>query len=229
MSSVVRLSSRSSSGQRQTSGAKNASRAPTMVKLGNHFGQSQATARKVIRKVNKPCNKGEKDVRWQWITCFWDERDYSHKEELRFQRRKADLIDTEKHGRLLKVLGNCACHVVLESYAVQIWGLLWCFYSDGLSQKQITPIQAFQFDNSSFLHASFSTRALGTVLYNILAQKMVEYSPESDRSFLHIESAYFTQLSLCFDNSDDVFDIMVFDELGKNLSWMYAHVAESFF
>ena len=96
-----------------------------------------------------------------------------------------------------KVLGNCAFHVVLESYAVQAWGLLWCFYSDGLSEQLITPIRAFQFDNSSFLHASFSTRALGAVLYNILAQKMVEYRPASDRSFLRIERAYFTQFSLC--------------------------------
>lgn len=105
--------------------------------------------------------------------------------------------------------------MVLESYAVQAWGLLWCFYSDGLSEQLITPIRAFQFDNSSFLHASFSTRALGAVLYNILAQKMVEYRPASDRSFLRIERAYFTQFSLCFDNSDDVFGIMVFDELVK--------------
>jgi hypothetical protein len=134
-----------------------------------------------------------------------------------------------KTGRLLKVLGNCAFHVVLESYAVQAWGLLWCFYSDGLSEQLITPIRAFQFDNSSFLHASFSTRALGAVLYNILAQKMVEYRPASDRSFLRIERAYFTQFSLCFDNSDDVFGIMVFDELVKYLSWRYARVAESFF
>ncbi len=163
------------------------------------------------------------------LRFFRDERGYSHKEELRFQWRKTDLIETEKHGRLLKVLGNCAFHVVLESYAVQAWGLLWCFYSDGLSEQLITPIRAFQFDNSSFLHASFSTRALGAVLYNILAQKMVEYRPASDRSFLRIERAYFTQFSLCFDNSDDVFGIMVFDELVKNLSWRYARVAESFF
>jgi len=157
----------------------------------------------------------QKHARWQWITCFCDERGYSHKEELRFQWRKTDLIETEKHGRLLKVLSNCAFHVVLESYAVQAWGLLWCFNSDGLSEQLITPIRAFQFDNSSFLHASFSTRALGAVLYNILAQKMVEYRPASDRSFLRIERAYFTQFSLCFDNSDDVFGIMVFDELVK--------------
>ena len=81
----------------------------------------------------------------------------------------------------------------------------------------ITPIRAFQFDNSSFLHASFSTRALDSVLYNILAQKMVEYWPASDRSFLRIERAYFTQLSLCFDNSGDVLVIMVFDELVKKI------------
>ncbi len=116
-----------------------------------------------------------------------------------------------------KVLGNCAFHVVLESYAVQAWGLLWCFNSDGLSEQLITPIRAFQFDNSSFLHASFSTRALGAVLYNILAQKMVEYRPASDRSFLRIERAYFTQFLLCFDTSDDVFGIMVFDELVKKI------------
>jgi len=109
-------------------------------------------------------------LRWA-RPIFRDERGYSHKEELRFQWRKTDLIETEKHGRLLKVLGNCAFHVVLESYAVQAWGLLWCFYSDGLSEQLITPIRAFQFDNSSFLHASFSTRALGAVFYNILAQK----------------------------------------------------------
>jgi hypothetical protein len=56
---------------------------------------------------------------------------------------------------------------------------------------------------------------LGAVLYNILAQKMVEYRPASDRSFLRIERAYFTQLSPCCDNSDDVFGILVFDELVK--------------
>jgi hypothetical protein len=74
-------------------------------------------------------------LRWA-RPIFRDERGYSHKEELRFQWRKTDLIETEKHGRLLKVLGNCAFHVVLESYAVQAWGLLWCFYSDGLSEQQ---------------------------------------------------------------------------------------------
>ena len=78
--------------------------------------------------------------------------------------------------------------MVLESYAVQAWGLLWCFYSDGLSEQLLPPVQAFQFDNLSFLH---------------------------DRSSLHIERAYFTQLSPCCDNSDDVFGIMVFDELVK--------------
>jgi hypothetical protein len=44
----------------------------------------------------------------------------------------------KKHGRLSKVLGNCVFHVVLESYAVQAWGFLWCFYSDGLSEQVIT-------------------------------------------------------------------------------------------
>ena len=53
------------------------------------------------------------------------------------------------------------------------------------------------------------------MLYNILAQKWVEYRPASDRSSLRIERAYFTQLSPSCDNSDDVFDIMVFDELVK--------------
>ena len=68
----------------------------------------------------------------RWARLFFrDERGYSHNEELRFQWRKADLIETEKHGRLLKVLGNCVFYVVLESYAVQAWGLLWCVYSDG--------------------------------------------------------------------------------------------------
>jgi hypothetical protein len=135
-------------------------------------------------------------LRWARL-FFWDERDYSHKE----------------------LLGNGACHVVLESYPVQAWGLLWCFYSDGLSEQLITSIRAFQYDNSSFLHASFSTRALGTVLYNILAQKMVEYRPASDRSFLHVEFAYFTQFLLFLDNSDDVFGIMVFDEFVKKKIW----------
>jgi hypothetical protein len=135
-------------------------------------------------------------LRWA-RPIFRDERGYSHKEELRFQWRKTDLIETEKHGRLLKVLGNCAFHVVLESYAVQAWGLLWCFYSDGLSEQVITPIRAFQFDNSSFLHASFSTVHWAQCFTTFLLKKMVEYRPVSDRSFLRIERAYFTQLSLC--------------------------------
>ena len=89
----------------------------------------------------------------------------------------------------------------------------------GLYEQLITLVQAFQFDNSIFLHNSFSNRELVSVLYNILAQKMVEYKSASDRSSLRIERAYFTQLSLCFDNSDDVFGIMVFDEFfKKNLS-----------
>ena len=53
------------------------------------------------------------------------------------------------------------------------------------------------------------------MLYNILAQKWFEYRPASDRSSLRIERAYFTQLSPSCDNSDDVFDITVFDELVK--------------
>jgi len=44
---------------------------------------------------------------------------------------------------------------------------------------------------------------------------MVEYRPASDRSSLRIERAYFTQLSPSCDNSDDVFDITVFDALVK--------------
>jgi hypothetical protein len=44
------------------------------------------------------------------LRFFRDERGYSHKEELRIQWYKADLIETEKHGRLLKVLGNCEFH-----------------------------------------------------------------------------------------------------------------------
>jgi hypothetical protein len=48
-----------------------------------------------------------------------------------------------------------------------------------------------------------------------LLKKTVEYRPASDRSSLPIERAFFTQLSPCCDNSDDVFGIMVFDELVK--------------
>ena len=63
--------------------------------------------------------------------------------------------------------------------------------------------------------------------------KMVESRPASDRSFLRIERAYFNQLSPCCDNSDDVFDNMVFNifsmNLSRNLRWRYARVAESFF
>jgi hypothetical protein len=44
---------------------------------------------------------------------------------------------------------------------------------------------------------------------------MVEYRPASDRSSLRIERSYLTQLSASFDNSDDVFDITVFDVLVK--------------
>jgi hypothetical protein len=146
-----------------------------------------------------------------------------------FNYTKRTLLIQEKHRSLLKVPGNYAFHVVLESYALQTWGLLWCFYSDGLSVQLITPVQPFKFDNSSFLHTSFSTHALGSVLYNILDQKMVEYRPTSDTSFLRIECAYFTQLSQCFDNSGDVFGIMIFDELVKNLSWRYTRVSESVF
>ena len=54
-----------------------------------------------------------------------------------------------------------------------------------------------------------------SVIQHSCSKKRFEYRPASDRSFLRIERAYFTQLSLCFDNSDDVFGIMVFDELVK--------------
>jgi hypothetical protein len=72
------------------------------------------------------------------------------------------------------------------------------------------PVWQFQFP----LRLIFNPK-LGSVLYNILAQKMVEYRPASDRSSLRIERAYFTQLSPSCDNSDDVFDITVFDALVK--------------
>jgi len=102
------------------------------------------------------------------------------KKDYDFNDTKTDLIESGKHGRLLKVLGNCVFQVVLESYAVQTWGFLWCFYSDVSSEQLITPVQVFQFEK-----------------------------------FPSLERAYFTQLLPCSDNSDDVFDITVFDELVK--------------
>ena len=41
------------------------------------------------------------------------------KKDYDFNDTKTDLIESGKHGRLLKVLGNCVFQVVLESYAVQ--------------------------------------------------------------------------------------------------------------
>jgi hypothetical protein len=70
----------------QEAGAKIVSRAPTGVKLGNHFGQSPATARKVIRKAfgqspatarkvirkaNTACNKRKKNGTTTKATQNW--------------------------------------------------------------------------------------------------------------------------------------------------------------
>ena len=41
---------------------------------------------------------------------FCDERGYSQHRRNTISMIKADLIETEKHGRLLKVLGNCEFH-----------------------------------------------------------------------------------------------------------------------
>ncbi len=172
----------------------------------------------------------------EWVRLFFcDERGYSHKEELRFQWRKVDLIETEKHGRLLKVLGNCASQVVLELYVVQAWGLLWCFYSDGLSEQQYhtdytgPSFQVWQFEFPSRL---FFNPWIGRSVVQHSWSKMVESRLKSDRSSLHIERACFNQLSPCCDHSDDVFDIMVFNiflmNLLRNLNWRHSSVNHSF-
>ena len=44
-----------------TTGVKDVNRAPKMVKLGNHRGQSPGTVRKVMHKTNKDWNKRNKD------------------------------------------------------------------------------------------------------------------------------------------------------------------------
>ena len=93
---------------------------------------------------------------------FCDERGYSQQRRITISMIKADLIETEKHGRLLKVLGNCAFHfsgtwIVCSSSlrAPMMFLFRWAKWT-AVSQL-ITPVQAFQFDNSSFLYASFST------------------------------------------------------------------------
>ena len=72
----------------------------------------------------------------------------------------------------------------------------------------ITLVQAFKFDSLSWSRVSFTPH----------------FQPVN---------AYFTQLSPCWGNSDDVFDIMGFNifsmNLSKNLSSRYAHVTKSFF
>jgi hypothetical protein len=124
----------------------------------------------------------------------------------------------------------------LMSYAVQAWGLLWCFYPDGLSEQQHhidytgACFQVWQFEFPSRL--IFNPWIWRSVVQHSPSQ-MGESRSASDRSSLRIERAYFTQLAPCCDNSDDVFDIMVFKifsmNLSRNLSWRYALVAESFF
>ena len=52
--------------------------------------------------------------------------------------------------------------VVLEAYAVQAWGLLF-IWAKWTPVSLCFLVQAFKFDNSSFLHASLSSRELGAM------------------------------------------------------------------
>ena len=61
--------------------------------------------------IAETCQMTMNYVLLRWARLFFrDERGYSQQRRITISMIKADLIETEKHGRLLKVLGNCAFH-----------------------------------------------------------------------------------------------------------------------